>query len=778
MAGGIIGNLMFAVGFKVADKAIRDADKQLIGLKANFGQVGIAAAAAAAAVIGVGAASLHAASELKTSMSAIQMATGATNEQMEVTEKVAKNLYSQNFGQDWNDLGSSIATVQQITGQAGDSLEETTRDALLLRDAFGIEIKESARAAKTMIENFGISSKEAFNLVAQGTQQGLDFSGELIDTINEYSLQFKALGFTADDMFNTMASGAKEGAFNLDKVADAVKEFGIRTKDAGDSGAVEAFEMLGLNAEQMMGTFAAGGANAKKAFTQIINMIEDIEDPVAQNTVAVSLFGTQFEDLQKDVIVAMGHVENKFDMTKDSMGELNKIKFNKPGEAFSMFQRQLETGLLIPIGEKLLPYLTQFGQWLSDNQGQIVAIGQAIGDYIGQALTTIAEKAKEVYSFVSDNWPTIKETVIGLGTAVVALKASFAAMTIVSTINKLFRAFRTGTLLATVAQWGLNTAMLANPMTWIAVGIAAVITGIVLLVRNWDIVKAAMARFWNWTKGVFGQIGSWFSQRFNEAVNGIKSAWSTVVSWFSGIWEGIKGIFASVGEWFGSVYSAAVAAIQAVWSGVSSWFSGVWEGIKGIFATVGDWFGNVFTGAYEGIKTAFGGLKDWFSDLWTGIESMFNGFINTIIKGMNFMINGINSVSFDIPDFFGGGTFGANIPNIPMLAKGGIATGPTLAMIGEGAESEAVLPLSKLEGLLNKPRTMEQAKPTAPILAPARAVSGGHSTIDINMNVKTEGAGANATLGQGAADALKIQLQQIIESAMRQLGLSGNVEVT
>lgn len=137
--------------------------KSVVGL-------GLAASVAAA---GIGIAGTTAASDYEKSMSHIQMATGAAAEQMEETRDIAKNLYGQNFGSDWQDLGSSIASVQQITGQTGDELESTTRNALLLRDAFGIEVNESARAAKTMMENFGISSEEAFNLVAQGTQKVL-----------------------------------------------------------------------------------------------------------------------------------------------------------------------------------------------------------------------------------------------------------------------------------------------------------------------------------------------------------------------------------------------------------------------------------------------------------------------------------------------------------------------------------------------------------------------------------------------------------------------------
>ena len=71
------------------------------------------------------------------------------------------------------------------------------------------------------------------NLIAAGAQNGLDYSGELLDSISEYSVQFAKVGLDADDMFKVFQKGAESGAFNLDKVGDAVKEFSIRAIEPG-----------------------------------------------------------------------------------------------------------------------------------------------------------------------------------------------------------------------------------------------------------------------------------------------------------------------------------------------------------------------------------------------------------------------------------------------------------------------------------------------------------------------------------------------------------------
>lgn len=97
----------------------------------------------------------------------------------------------------------------------------------------------------------------------------------------------------------------------------------------------------------------------------------------------------------------------------------------------------------------------------------------------------------------------------------------------------------------------------------------------------------------------------------------------------------------------------------------------------------------------------------------TGVVSIFKGmangvigFINGIIGGINSMITAINGISLTIPNWVpgvGGSKIGfslGTIPTIPALAAGGIATAPTTALIGEGAEPEAVLPLSKLADMI------------------------------------------------------------------------------
>ena len=152
-----------------------------------------------------------------------------------------------------------------------------------------------------------------------------------------------------------------------------------------------------------------------------------------------------------------------------------------------------------------------------------------------------------------------------------------------------------------------------------------------------------------------------------------------------------------------------VAAFQTNFPMLSAFITGWWlgiqaavENIKAIFENIIDFISNVFSGNWS---AAWQNIVNIFGNLFGMIVNLAKAPINGVISAINWVLSKINSISVTIPDWVpgvGGTTLGFNIPTIPALAAGGIATAPTLAMIGEGGEPEAVMPLSKLAALLDE----------------------------------------------------------------------------
>lgn len=316
----------------------------------------VAALGAGVAAAGVVVAGVKGANDINSAMNQLTATTGATTEQSEKWRGVLESVYKNNYGEDYGDIADGI---EQITKNLGDMdsepLQSVTESAFALRDTFGYEIPESTRAAKAMMDNFGISGDQAMNLIAEGAQNGLDYSGELLDSISEYSVQFNKVGLGANDMFAIFQKGAESGAFNLDKVGDAVKEFSIRAIDGSDT-TVDGFKKIGLNADEMAKKFSAGGDTAKEAFQQTIKGLAEMEDPIAQNTAGVDLFGTMWEDLGPEAVTAMADIQTSSYDTADAMNQIKDVKYDDLSSQFETLKRNVSTAV-IPIGEALIPLL-------------------------------------------------------------------------------------------------------------------------------------------------------------------------------------------------------------------------------------------------------------------------------------------------------------------------------------------------------------------------------------------------------------------------------------
>ncbi|MBC2726254.1 MAG: phage tail tape measure protein [Desulfosporosinus sp.] len=420
----LFGSIM--VNNDAANQAIDETDGKAQKTSMTFGEMlgsaarvgaGIAMAMGAA-IVAVGGLAVSLTDDLQGALNNIQSQTGATDESMVEMKDTMLAIYNANLGENFDDIARAISEVGKQTGATGDELEDMTKDALMLRDTFEFEVTESVRTVDMMMKQFGISSDEAFNLIAQGAQAGLDKNGNLLDSINEYSIHFEQLGFDSEEMFNMMANGAKSGVFDIDKLGDAMKEFGIRSKD-GSKTSAEGFAALGLNAAEMTAAFAKGGDASKEAFDKTTRALFEMDDLVAREAAGVALFGTQWEDVGAKGIEALVNTQGEISKTVDALGKINEVKYNTFAEAMRGIGRNLQTGILLPLGEKILPALNNFASWISDNMPAIqneisyaMSIVGSVFDAIGAVVSTVIMPQFNAFrSMITENMPQIQEAI-------------------------------------------------------------------------------------------------------------------------------------------------------------------------------------------------------------------------------------------------------------------------------------------------------------------------------------------------------------------------------
>ena len=374
------------------------------------------AAIGTAMVAGIGYA-VGFADEVKGAMNDFEASTGIAEAAANGFEDAMLRIYNNNFGENMDDIAASMATVAQTSGEVDPTkIEELTQNALMLRDTFGFDIQEQMRAVNMLMDQFGLSGEEAFNLIAQGAQNGLDKNGDLLDSINEYSVHFKSLGLDAEDMFNSFANGADAGTFSVDKLGDAVKEFGIRVKDESDS-TMQAFKDIGLNADETAAAFAAGGEQAAKAFDDVTTALFAMDDPLAQNAAGVALFGTMWEDLGVEGMQALTNLNGEISTTTDALSKINAVKYDDFGSAMSGLGRVLKTNFVLPIGEEALPALSDFVNELSAGAASANGDISKMSDTFGTALAGLIEDFSTILPQVTD---FATEIVLGLVDGLVA----------------------------------------------------------------------------------------------------------------------------------------------------------------------------------------------------------------------------------------------------------------------------------------------------------------------------------------------------------------------
>lgn len=566
----------------------------------------------------VGTAAIKFSSDSQDAFQQFAAATGTASNEMGKYKDMINDVYKDNFGESINDVAEAMATVNQNMSYLDDSaLQRCTEYAYTLSDTFGVDVAESTRAADSLIKNYGVSAREAFNLMTQGMQSGLNFSDELFDNIDEYSVQFKKLGLDAEDMFSVFANGAQNGAFNLDKIGDAVKEFSIRAIDGSDT-TKQGFEALGMNADEMAQKFGAGGKTAKEAFNEVIEGLASMDDPVAQSAAGVNLFGTMWEDLGPQVITSMSTASDAIDKSRESVEGLVNVKYDTLSGALGGLWRTIQVDVLQPIGNQLIPYVTK----------GISAIQKFTDKWNKLGPTT----QKTVVKFAAVA-ASVGPVLMGFG------KISTGISTMIPNFGKVGGAI---TRLTGASGFSGIAKIMTGPF---GIAAAAVAVAAILIYKNWDriapILQKIGQRFADFWKTVQPQLEP-FINLVKEVASYLKETLEPV---FEIVWK-------AAGDYVVKFFDDVSVII---------------DGVLGVFEGVITFLTGVFQGNWE---KAWNGIVQAVGSIFGTLESLVKTPLNAVINLVNKAIGAINKISVDLPSAVGGGHIGFNIPTIPTLAKG------------------------------------------------------------------------------------------------------------
>ena len=439
------------------------------------------------------------ATEGDSALAMLEARTGATSSEMEGFEDVMYEVYNANYGESLGDVSEKLSTVIQMTDDLDNaSLATVTKNAIALEDVFGFDIKESMRGVNSLMDQFGITSDQAFNLIVQGAQKGLNQNDDLLDIINEYSVQFKNAGYSADDMFNMLANGAKSGTWSIDKLGDAVKEYNIRWNDGT---AAEALEKLGLNADEMAEKVEGGAESSGKAMQQVMAALMCVEDEQERYILGQTLMGTMWEDLGAETVLALSNTEGAINSASDAMAQMDSAAYDTLESSLSQLGRTVKAEVVQPIAEKLTPAIKDSVNFVNERVGPAV-------------------------EWLLSHLPEVGIILGTIGSVIAAMKWG----SIVGQISKISGAFS-----------GFKTAIAAipGPVLAIIAIVAALAAGFMYLWETNEDFRNNVTAVWEELQGSFSELGGKISDMLNQLMPLISEIASTVLTAFGQIAEAV-----------------------------------------------------------------------------------------------------------------------------------------------------------------------------------------------------------------------------------------------
>jgi phage-related protein len=340
------------------------------------------------------------------------------------------------------------------------------------------------------------------------------------------------------------------------------------------------------------------------------------------------------------------------------------------------------------LGDQLLPIMADLTNFAADT---FIPIIESMGDGI---------------AWFKDNISWLTPILAGIGGVLLATAAYIGVMNLAAVI-----AAAGGLPAVIAATWAWTAALLANPITWIILGIGLLIGALVFLAMNWDAVVAFVTDVWN------GFV-SWFSEAMEYLGSWLSDVWAGISQWWIDLWEGIASFVSDVWDNIVSFFQGVLEFIVQLflnwtvwgilishWDEISKFIGDTWNGIFSFFQTIGAAISHWWTGYWIGIiaffQNVFAGIGNFIGGIFRGVANIIIDNVNFVIGMINTLIDGLN-VALDGLSVVSGGTINLQVDKlgtIPRLAKGGYVTGPTTALIGE-AGPEVVTPLKDFERMM------------------------------------------------------------------------------
>lgn len=547
----------------------------------------------------------------------------------------------------FNGVQDSLNIVTKLTGASGKDLEDMQNIVKDMATRVPADFDTIATAVGEVNTRFGLTGDKLDKVSEQFVKfsqiNGIDVT-QAVDTVQKSMSNF---GLSADDtayVLDVLTKVSQNTGVSIDRLTNGLISNGT------------AFQEMGLDINQsatLMGMLEKSGVNMETATNGMRKALKNATaDGKDMNTALIELQ----EAILNDTDGTKG-LQAAYDLFGKSGDQVyGAIKAGTLDfEALANASTDASGALDGTFDQTITPAM-QFQTILN----QLKLLGYEIANSVLPVIEPFIQKIASGIGAIADRWNALpqdtQQRIVAVGVALAAIGPALLL------ISKVLAIVSTAITVATTVVGGLSTALTflaANPVVLIIAGITALVAAIVILWNKSEAFRGFILGVWSNIQSAFGALVAWFGQKKAQ----------------------LLGFFQGIPAWFGSIFGQAWQAIKNKFAGWASFWGGLWTTIKNKFTSIGTSIASAISGA---VRSGINGVISRIESVINGAIGIINGAINLINKIPAVHVGKVGRVSF------------------PRLAKGGIVDSATIAMIGEGSSSEAVIPLDELWKRLDK----------------------------------------------------------------------------
>lgn len=534
----------------------------------------------------------------------INKAMGSVLDSFEAVQRASgRSFNTANIAQARKELGAADAALNEM--------EESYRKCNNQQDQLNKRLGQGSSAANGLLGK--IKGLASAYLGMKGLSGLVNLSDTITQTDARLSMMNDGLQTTAE-LNDMIYASAQRSRGSYLATADAVAKLGLMAGDAFSSNQETIAFMEQVNKQfKIAGTSAAGIDAAMLQLTQAMGsgvLRGEEYNSILEQAPNIIQAIAEYMDVPKGQLKEMA-ADGKItaDIVKAAMfacADETNAKFESMPKTWSDIWTSMKNRAI----KALDPVLAKINQLANSERVQRTVNGLINAfSVMSVVLASIFDGVCAVYNFVSDNWSWISPIIMGIVGALLLYKAAVFTITAIETIAAVAKgifaaatAMQTGaTFAATAAQYGLNTAIWACPITWV---IALIIVLIVLIAIFFEQVVGAVY----WLGALFKNIGLWIA---NVAI---------------AIWNSIK----NIGLWFANLG----LAIWQVIKNIGMWFANLGLSVWAIIKNTGLWFANLGMGIWSVLKAACNNVGVAFNNAWVSVQVGFWSMLNSIMQGL------------------------------------------------------------------------------------------------------------------------------------------------